>query len=88
MENSPYSKSSVSELVPMPQVSIPPLPLLKLLLAIELTSVVMQVGDDYYEDLTPESTVKILDALANGERPKPGPQSSRQTSENAGGLTA
>lgn len=48
----------------------------------------MQVGDDYYEDLTPESTIKILDALAKGEKPKPGPQSSRQTSENAGGLTA
>jgi NADH dehydrogenase (ubiquinone) flavoprotein 2 len=50
--------------------------------------VVMQVGDDYYEDLTPESTVKILDALAKGEKPKPGPQSGRQTSENSGGLTS
>lgn len=54
----------------------------------ELTKVVMQVGDDYYEDLTPESTVKILDALAKGEKPKPGPQSGRQTSENSGGLTS
>jgi NADH dehydrogenase (ubiquinone) flavoprotein 2 len=49
---------------------------------------VMQIGDDYYEDLTPETTVKILDALANGERPKPGPQSGRYTSENSAGLTA
>lgn len=47
----------------------------------------MQIGDDYYEDLTPESTVKILDALARGEKPKPGPQSGRQTSENSAGLT-
>jgi len=48
----------------------------------------MQIGDDYYEDLTPETTVKILDALANGERPKPGPQSGRYTSENSAGRTA
>jgi NADH dehydrogenase (ubiquinone) flavoprotein 2 len=48
----------------------------------------MQIGDDYYEDLTPETTVKILDALAKGERPKPGPQSGRYTSENSAGLTA
>ncbi|KAJ2917584.1 hypothetical protein MD484_g2776, partial [Candolleomyces efflorescens] len=46
------------------------------------------VGDDFYEDLTPESTKKILDAFAKGEKPKPGPQSSRQTSENSAGLTA
>jgi NADH dehydrogenase (ubiquinone) flavoprotein 2 len=47
----------------------------------------MQIGDDFYEDLTPETTVKILDALARGEKPKPGPQSGRYTSENAAGLT-
>ena len=46
------------------------------------------VGDDFYEDLTPESTKKILDAFAKGEKPKPGPQSGRQTSENSAGLTA
>ncbi|TFK26383.1 NADH-ubiquinone oxidoreductase subunit [Coprinopsis marcescibilis] len=46
------------------------------------------VGDDFYEDLTPASTKKILDAFAKGEKPKPGPQSSRQTSENSAGLTA
>lgn len=46
------------------------------------------VGDDFYEDLTNESTIKILDAFAKGQKPKPGPQSSRQTSENAAGLTA
>ena len=48
---------------------------------------VMQINDDYYEDLTPESTVKVLDALTKGQKPKPGPQSGRQTSENAAGLT-
>ena len=46
------------------------------------------VGDDFYEDLTPESTKKILDAFAKGEKPKSGPQSGRQTSENSAGLTA
>lgn len=41
----------------------------------------MQIGDDFYEDLTPESTLKILKAFANNEKPKPGPQSGRYTSE-------
>jgi hypothetical protein len=40
------------------------------------------------EDLTPETTKKILDAFAKGEKPKPGPQSGRHTSENSAGLTA
>jgi NADH dehydrogenase (ubiquinone) flavoprotein 2 len=48
---------------------------------------VIQINDDFYEDLTPETTIKILDALARGETPKPGPQSSRKTSENAQGMT-
>ncbi|KIJ27438.1 hypothetical protein M422DRAFT_71656 [Sphaerobolus stellatus SS14] len=46
------------------------------------------VGDDFYEDLTPASTKKVLDAFAKGEKPKPGPQSGRHTSENSAGLTA
>ncbi|KIL68633.1 hypothetical protein M378DRAFT_100373 [Amanita muscaria Koide BX008] len=46
------------------------------------------VGDDFYEDLTRETTAKILDAFAKGEKPKPGPQSGRHTSENSAGLTA
>jgi len=49
---------------------------------------VMQIGDEFYEDLTPETTIKVLDALAKGEKPKPGPQSGRHTSENSAGLTA
>lgn len=40
------------------------------------------------EDLTDESTKKILDAFAKGQKPKPGPQSGRHTSENSAGLTA
>ncbi|KAG8919572.1 hypothetical protein FRC02_001553 [Tulasnella sp. 418] len=48
----------------------------------------LAVNDDFYEDLTPETTRKILDAFARGEKPKPGPQSGRRTSENSAGLTA
>jgi NADH-quinone oxidoreductase subunit E len=47
----------------------------------------MQVGDDYYEDLTPETTVKVLDALERGEKPTPGNQSKRLTSSPEGGFT-
>ncbi|KAJ7219094.1 thioredoxin-like [2Fe-2S] ferredoxin-domain-containing protein [Mycena pura] len=46
------------------------------------------VNDDFYEDLTPQSTKAILDAFAKGEKPKPGPQSGRRTSENSAGLTS
>jgi (2Fe-2S) ferredoxin len=46
------------------------------------------VGDDFYEDLTEETTKKILAAFAKGEKPKPGPQSGRFTSENSAGLTS
>lgn len=48
----------------------------------------MQIGDEYYEDLTPESTTAILDALARGEKPKPGSQIGRRGAEPAGGLTS
>jgi NADH-quinone oxidoreductase subunit E len=47
----------------------------------------LQANDDYYEDLTPETTERLLDALARGETPKPGPQAGRHTSEPAGGPT-
>jgi len=46
------------------------------------------IGDDYYEDLDPDSTKKVLDALKKGEIPKAGSQSGRQTSAPAGGLTS
>ncbi|KAJ3124735.1 ndufv2NADH dehydrogenase flavoprotein subunit 2 [Nowakowskiella sp. JEL0407] len=48
---------------------------------------VLAVNDDYYEDLTPESTVKVLESLKKGVVPKAGPQGSRRTCEPAGGLT-
>jgi NADH-quinone oxidoreductase subunit E len=47
----------------------------------------MQINDNYYEDLTAESTIAVLEALAKGETPKVGPQSGRHTSEPAGGPT-
>jgi NADH-quinone oxidoreductase subunit E len=47
----------------------------------------VQINDDNYEDLTFETTTAILDALARGETPKPGPQIERQTSAPEGGPT-
>ncbi len=47
----------------------------------------MQVGDDYYEDLTPDSAEAVLEALKRGEAPKAGPQSGRQFSAPEGGST-
>ncbi len=40
----------------------------------------VQINDDNYEDLTLESMAAILDALAAGQAPRPGPQVDRQTS--------
>jgi len=48
----------------------------------------MVVGDDFYEDLTTETTKKIIDSFKRGKSPKPGPQSGRHTSENSAGLTS
>ena len=45
-------------------------------------------GDHYYEDLTAESFEALLDDLAAGKTPKPGPQNDRHTSEPAGGALA
>ncbi|WP_374298473.1 NADH-quinone oxidoreductase subunit NuoE [Ferrovibrio sp.] len=47
----------------------------------------LQLGDDFYEDLDEESTGKILEALKRGETPKPGPQNGRLSSEPQGGAT-
>ncbi len=47
----------------------------------------MQINDDYYEDLDPESTVKILEALRRGKTPATGSQTGRQTSAPAPGPT-
>ena len=43
---------------------------------------------DYYEDLTPESFGKIIEAFRKGDYPKPGPQNGRFGSEPLGGLTS
>ena len=47
----------------------------------------VQINDDNYEDLTEDSMGAILDALATGKSPKPGPQVDRQTSCPIGGPT-
>ncbi len=49
---------------------------------------VAQVGDDYYEDLDFEATVKILDAFKRGEKPPHGSQSGRDASAPAGEPTS
>ena len=46
-----------------------------------------QIGKDYYEDLTAERLGWILDELAAGRVPPPGPQNGRFSSEPAGGNT-
>lgn len=56
----------------------------------------VQINDEYYEDLTPETIVAVLKALkesanatagAASKAPTPGPQTGRQTCENSNGLT-
>ena len=47
----------------------------------------VQINDDNYEDLTAKSMAAILDSLAKGQSPKPGPQIDRQTSAAEGGPT-
>jgi NADH dehydrogenase (ubiquinone) flavoprotein 2 len=58
----------------------------------------IQINDDYYEDLTPESVVTLLKALKESAKdvgatgrvkvPPPGPMSGRDTCENSKGLTS
>jgi NADH-quinone oxidoreductase subunit E len=48
----------------------------------------IQVNDDYYEDLDGERTEALLDALGRGERPEPGSQSGRQMSAPEGPRTS
>jgi len=47
-----------------------------------------QIGKDYYEDLTAERLGEIIDELAQGRVPVPGPQQGRYASEPANGLTS
>ena len=53
----------------------------------------VQINDDYYEDLTPETMKSLLTALKESagdvsKVPKPGPLSGRQTCENSKGQTS
>ena len=47
----------------------------------------IQIGDDYYEDLDAASTEAILESLAKGETPMTGSQNGRHSSEPLGGAT-
>ncbi|KAF7718938.1 NADH-ubiquinone oxidoreductase 24 kDa subunit, mitochondrial [Penicillium ucsense] len=53
----------------------------------------VQINDEYYEDLTPESIKSLLTALkesatTGAKEPAPGPKSGRNTCENSAGLTS
>jgi NADH-quinone oxidoreductase subunit E len=48
----------------------------------------VQINDDYYEDLTSENFTKLLDDLAAGRPVKVGSQTGRVSSEPVGGLTS
>lgn len=48
----------------------------------------VQIGKDYYEDLTAEKLSALIDALAAGQVPVPGPQNGRFSSEPMGGPVA
>ncbi|MCZ6861931.1 MAG: NADH-quinone oxidoreductase subunit NuoE [Alphaproteobacteria bacterium] len=47
----------------------------------------VQINDDFYEDLDTEKIKKLLIALKNGETPAMGPQNGRRSSEPLGGAT-
>ncbi len=48
----------------------------------------VQINDDYYEDLTAENFAKLLDDLASGRPVKTGSQTGRISSAPVGGLTS
>ncbi|MDE1969022.1 MAG: NADH-quinone oxidoreductase subunit NuoE [Alphaproteobacteria bacterium] len=48
---------------------------------------IIQVNDDFYEDLDGRSTEALIDALARGEKPLMGSVTKRQTSAPEGGAT-
>ncbi len=47
-----------------------------------------QIGKDYYEDLTADRLGEIIDELATGKVPVPGPQNGRYAAEPLNGLTS
>ena len=48
----------------------------------------MQIGDDFYEDLDPDTTRAILSVLKQGGKPKTGSQIGRHSCEPRTGLTS
>ncbi|XP_035271883.1 NADH dehydrogenase [ubiquinone] flavoprotein 2, mitochondrial isoform X1 [Anguilla anguilla] len=48
----------------------------------------VQINDNYYEDLLPQDIDQILDELKAGRVPLPGPRNGRFSCEPAGGLTS
>ena len=48
----------------------------------------VQIGKDFYEDLTSERLAEIIDELAAGKVPTPGPQNGRYAAEPLNGLTS
>lgn len=48
----------------------------------------VQINDNYYEDLTPKDMEFILDEFAAGRQPRPGPYSTRHAAEPITGLTS
>lgn len=48
----------------------------------------VQINDDYYEDLTPDNFAKLLDDLAAGKAVKKGSQQGRTSSEPMGQITS
>ena len=48
----------------------------------------VQINDNYYEDLTPKDIEEIIDELKAGKITKPGPRSGHFSCEPAGGLTS
>ncbi|XP_065883565.1 NADH dehydrogenase [ubiquinone] flavoprotein 2, mitochondrial-like [Dysidea avara] len=48
----------------------------------------VQINDDYYEDLSPNDIKEILSDLRNGKVPKKGPRNGRYAAEPTGGLTS
>lgn len=48
----------------------------------------IQIGKDYYEDLTAERLEWLIDEFAAGRQPLPGPQNGRYAAEPQGGLTS
>ncbi|GHF28693.1 NADH dehydrogenase [Kordiimonas sediminis] len=49
---------------------------------------VVSIGDDYFEDLSPERVTEILDMIKDGKDVVAGPQNGRQTSAPLGELTS